>query len=222
MDAIIIGRRRLGKSTLALWLARVHHPTVIVFDPRNEYGSLPALTLEEVQEWIETQSEENGLSEIRYVPSTASTTQELDDLVSLLRNGPNPTVVDYAFIVDEAHVVQSPQSMPPGLAWLVRQAPRDLGFEASSFGNRRDISLIQVTHRPFDINSDSRGVATDFFIFRTTLLRDREYLAKQFNPEISERVEHLDYLQVLHYWYDRGNERYSVWRDSDAWRTRIG
>ena len=41
MTALVLGRRRQGKSTLALALAASQHPTTVVFDPNAQFQRFP-------------------------------------------------------------------------------------------------------------------------------------------------------------------------------------
>lgn len=200
MNALIFGRRRQGKSTLALALALSRNKPIVIFDPNNQYQIMPPLPVEQVELAMERNA---PLTIVQ--PEAGQMTEEFELLVAQLRNWSN-----YVVIVDETNSIQSKAALHPGLEWLMRKAPDD-------------VDVIQTTHRPYDTQRLVRALAGELFIFQTTLQADLEVLAREYAPEIADEVSKLGAYECLHYWTEQaGVRKYSIWRKPEAWYVPIG
>lgn len=209
MNAVVIGRRRQGKSTLALRLCLTYHRTVFVFDPNNQFPSLESVnTIEELEDWL-GQDVEHGV--IRFVPDPTRVEDDFSDLVDVIW-----PLGNYALLIDEAGSVQRPQGLHPQLERLMRQAPRDGATNTS--GQITDVSICQTVHRPTDCHSLCRALATDTFLFQAQLRRDLDLIESQYGDSVSSKLPALKRWELVHTYTDlNGRQQYSIWRNHQQW-----
>ncbi len=132
-------------------------------------------------------------------------TESFTKLVDVLRNWDN-----YCLIVDETSTIQNRQTVSEGLEYLMRQSPDN-------------VDVIQSTHRIVDTQRLVRALATDTFIFRTTLNPDLDLIESEYGEEIRQAVSSLGLYQCVHYWIDIGGvPKYSIWNDPNKWYVSIG
>lgn len=203
MDCII-GRRRQGKSTLALSLATsLYERTTIVFDPNNQFGSVERIP--DIASWM-PETTETSIG--RIVPEEKP--EEAFNALTAELDGGRWQWSDYTLIVDEASMLMSPSWIHPALERYARTAPRD-------------VRVILTTHRPVDIHSLIRGLATDWYIFQQVLARDLKAIEDQFGAEIAATTKGLPPYHVLHYWTGKGGApQHAVWSDPNDWYIDIG
>lgn len=202
MLSVIIGRRRQGKSTLALALARGEKRTTIVFDPNNQYENLEII--QDIAQWMETSSPD---SVGRIVPTDPKTDWEA---LTAVLDGGTWNWGEYTLIVDECSMLMSPSYVHPILERYARTCPKD-------------VSLILTTHRTVDVNTLFRALATDWFIFNQHLDRDLENIEDNFGKEIATTAKSLPNFHVIHFWLDPGGEpKWDVWSDPAEWYIDIG
>lgn len=210
MNGVIIGVRRQGKSTLAAYLSQ-RKKAVVIFDPNVNFPAFPHLSLDELQLWFEAGS--TGVVVFRPDPSRIS-----DDFAAL-----SITLWPYgyfSFVIDEAHLLQRPQSMHPELQRWIRQGPREDSHD--SRGRSLDVDIIQTSHRIVDINCDGRSLWSDVFIFRTIHPADLERIERDFGSGVSNAVTQLERFHFVHWWLDSGGiERWSIHIDPAAWYCNI-
>lgn len=202
MLAVIIGRRRQGKSTLALALAKTAGRTVIVFDPNDQYGHLERI--ENVEEFMATSSPD---STGRIVP----TDPKLDwEALTAVLDGGRWAWGDYALIVDECSMLMTPSWVHPQLERYARTSPQD-------------VSIILTTHRTVDVHTLFRALATDWFVFHQHLDRDLENIADNLGADVAKASAGLPNYHVIHYWLDPGGApKWEIWADPAAWYIDIG
>lgn len=202
MLTVIIGRRRQGKSTLALALAKNTGKTVIVFDPNDQYGNLEIIT--NLGEWMAAANEQ---SVGRILPTEP--VADFETAVAELDGG-NWKWGEYVFIVDECSMLMTPSKVHPALERYARTSPKD-------------VDTILTTHRSVDVNTLYRALATDWFVFHQYLDLDLEYLEDQFGAEFAEQCKVLGLYQVNHHWLAPGGEPVSeIWADPQEWFIDIG
>ncbi len=202
MLAVIIGRRRQGKSTLALALAKQEKRTVIVFDPNDQYGHIEVIA--SLPEWME-KSEPGSIG--RIVP--ADHVAEFEAIVSELDGG-TWRWGDYTLIVDECSMLMNPQKVHPALERYARTSPKD-------------VSIILTTHRTVDVHTLFRALATDWFFFHQHLDLDIENIRDNFGRELAEETKTLPQYHCIHYWLEVGGlPAREKWNDPDVWYIDIG
>ena len=198
--AVIWGRRRQGKSTLALALAiaSAKRP-IIIFDPCDQYTLFPAANDDLLEELLDS---EYGV--VRWSPAGDDPENAFENLMAILDGG-TWRWAEYALIVDESSILQRPQRIHPALDRLVRQAPDD-------------IFVVQTMQRPSDAHPLVRSLASDYFWFHTYLARDLEVVADTWGTEVAERISQLPSYHVLHFWLDLGGKpRWTIWSDPAIW-----
>lgn len=202
MLSVIIGRRRQGKSTLALSLAMSREKTIIVFDPNDQYGNLPVI--QDMAEWMpKTTPESIG----RILPSDLI--PDWEALAQFLDGGAW-TWGEYVLILDECSMLMTSQKLHPNLERYARTSPKD-------------VDVILTTHRTVDVHTLFRALATDWYIFHQHLDRDLEVIADNFGVDVAEAARTLPEFQPIHFWLAKGGTpEWSIWDDPRAWFVDIG
>jgi len=202
MLAVIIGRRRQGKSTLALALAIDKQQTTIIYDPNDQYGNIPVI--EDVEAWMEAATLESVGRIIATDPIA-----DFERLTETLDGGVWEWS-DYTLIVDECSMLMTPGKVHPAMERYARTSPKD-------------VHMILTTHRIVDVNVLFRALATDWFVFQCFLDLDVEYLTDQFGAQFAAECQSLDLYHVNHYWLEAGGVPQSrVWTDPKLWHVDIG
>lgn len=216
MNALIFGRRRQGKSTLALRLALSYHHTVFLFDPNAQYhlgAGVPMFQeLEDLQEWMEDRRVDHGI--VIYRPRVNRQSQSLDesfaDFAEVISQKGH-----WGLVIDEASYLQNHARIDPALEGLMRQAPRDGARNAA--GQVVDVSIIQTTHRPVDAHSICRALCSDTFFFQSSLRRDIDFIESQYGPEVSGALTDLPRWNTVHVYDSGGRQQFTIWDRPDAW-----
>lgn len=206
LNDLVYGTRRQGKSTLALALAVERARRVLIFDPNGQFPVVQSIRIEDIPDWLAVSTsalEENpssyhvvrvGPFDTEYVPVA------FEQFSEILYQVP-----DISVIVDEAHMLQGPQSLDPNLDRWNRRSPAS-------------VTVIQTTHRIVDAHPDSRYHADNVFFFFTDNTLELKTIAKHFGQEVSDSIPRLGLHQVLHWWREKGGfRRWSVWTKGDEW-----
>lgn len=202
MLAVLIGRRRQGKSTLGLALAKQSGKTTVIFDPNDQYGDIEEIT--DLAEWMAAASSDSVGRVIATDPVA-----DFESMVNELDGG-TWKWSDYAFVIDECSMLMSPSYLHPGMERYARTSPKD-------------VEVILTTHRIVDVNTLFRSLATDWFVFKQYLELDLRYLQDQFGPTFAEECKNLEPFQVMHHWLAAGGEpMQEKWADPDEWFIEIG
>jgi len=202
MLAVVIGRRRQGKSTLALALARAKKQTTIIFDPNDQYGNIELI--DDLAEWMANA----GPDAVGRVLAT-DPVGDFEGMIAELDGG-TWRWEDYAFVIDECSMLMSPSYVHPGMERYARTSPKD-------------VNVILTTHRITDVNTLYRSLATDWFVFQQYMDLDLRYLSDQFGPEFADQCKDLGLYQVNHHWLEAGGQPASeVWADPEDWFIDIG
>jgi hypothetical protein len=215
--ALILGRRRQGKSTLALSIAARYHTDILIFDPNAQFKGFRTFEdVEEFRAWW-TKEQVHGISVYR--PQIGEVEECFEDFISVLRDDKGHALYgNLALIVDEASELQSSYAVNETLDWCLRRSPRD---ETTPAGQVADWSVIQTTHRWPDANNLTKSQVTDVFMFQTTLSRDLKVVADTYGQDIAQILPRLKRHEVLHWWLDDGRAKYAVWRNPAEWYISI-
>lgn len=215
MNTLVLGRRGLGKTTLAVHLARKLNPHVIAWSPNAQFKMADYRTanLDELLDRIED-SEEDEAFFAEYIPDGDLDTNFTIFGHQLWRYG------DFVLIVDEANELQTFQKINPVLARYIRRAPR------REKGDENPVDIIQTTHFPVDLHRVSFGLSDDAYIFRLTRELDIERIRREFGDAIAEETMRLKTPEtdppgrdVLH--VNIVTRQYEVIEDSDTWNEKI-
>lgn len=202
MLSVIIGRRRQGKSTLALSLARAENRTTIIFDPNDQYGHITPIG--DVETFMQNADER---SIARIVPSDPIS--EWEQLAEALDGG-GWRWGEYVLILDEASMLMQSSRLHPALERYARTSPKDVG-------------LILTSHRTVDIHTLFRALATDWYLFHQHLDRDLETIADNFGVDVAEASSTLAEYHLIHYWLAKGGTpEWAIWSNPADWYIDIG
>lgn len=211
MQAILIGVRRQGKSTLSLYLARkcanegAGNGGVIIFDPNNQFRTIHAVYTTEDLQW---ELEKNEIREVRFLPDTDNIRASFDAFANVVWNTIGGT---YSLIIDEADELQSPNTIEPMYARFVRRAPTEIDAPNT-------VHLFSATHQIADFNRIVKALASDWYMFRTILARQLDAIAEQWGEEIAEHVSQLPPYTFVHAWLGEGGERkFEIISDPASW-----
>jgi hypothetical protein len=215
VNAIEVGTRESGKSTLALWLGLEHSRATFCWDPRNMFDGELVRTGEELQDVIDARPWEDVERYPKgYVthfvpflqnPETGIRNAEFEEFLAVLFP-PDFRYRSFSCILDEANKFQTYQTMNPYLDRVLRQAPRN-------------ILVVQTTHSLQDYNRASKDLMDDLYIFR---LKGRsldamvEYVDG--SEELRETVATLPHYHLVHYqfgWHE--GAEFEVWGDPGVW-----
>lgn len=206
---IVIGVRRQGKSTLTLSLAMKSSPGTVIFDPNNQFRMIKPVHTPQELHWA---LEDNEQKIVRYLPDPD---RIWDDFTEFAKVVWYTLGGQYSLIIDEADQIQTPNKMNSMLAMFVRRAPTDEDYPNT-------VNIYQSTHRPGDLNSVVKALATDWYIFRMTLARDVQVIDEQWGEEIAAKVQQLDKFTFLHAWLAEGGVRkYEIVADPSTWYVKL-
>ena len=205
MLAVVIGRRRQGKSTLALSLAIAQQRSVIIWDPNDQYGAIPSIQPAELDGWMASSGSDDMVRIVPAPPVEDTWTQIVETL-----DGGKWRWADYTLIVDECSMLMSPARLDSSLERYARTSPSD-------------VDVILTTHRPRDVHSLIRALASDLYVFQTTLARDLQVLTENYGSELAEAVQRLGQYHVVHCWLAAGGrQQIVVWDKPSEWYIDIG
>lgn len=189
MITVILGRRELGKSTLALFIAR-QTSTRVIFDPRKQYSTSTAIFTGQVGpeffEALDTRSEIIVQPTFNVIQTFEQMCEELSDWI-----GENPNE-PLTLLVDEARFVETSSGINPYFDWILRCTPR------------KTVNVIFTAHRPVDIAVDIRSIADFWIMFHTTQEHDLKVIGERCGPQVEEIVRELKPQELV------------IWNDSRA------
>lgn len=208
MNAIIVGFRRQGKSTLAIALAASQHKTILIWDPNDNYRSTAFSQVRPNQNWSgsgETveqfmeRAERSGEIEIARLGPLDQ--QDIDrhfqDLSDALWEWD-----DFSLVIDESMLLQNPMRRHPALDRFIRRST------AGMF-------IVQTCHRMFELNSLSRFLVDELYAFRLELPRERKLITDQFDSELGQVVSELEDREYAK-WYRTATGRTYFYRQPDS------
>jgi len=193
----ITGRRELGKTTLAKYLAHARGPRVYV-DPRQQFDHLELDPIDDVEAYGVAEIILSG-HDVWIVPA------DLDRDLVILADECRPRIQrreSLTVLFDEAGLYRD------GLkAW-------DRHLRTCS---RQDTTIILTAHRPQDLSTNIRAIIDVWCIFRTTQRHDLDAIEERCGTRVRELVEKLDPYQFVE-WNDAKGE-WRIHRDGRIWRT---
>lgn len=225
MNVLICGTRGVGKSTLALWVARQWRGSVIVFDPRGSFAraGIQCSTVEEVMDHLETCDyiTERGECVPLVVHVDADPEQTFTDLCTAIFP---PRFQGWrgrlALLIDESATLQSPNSISPSLSRVVGQAPIN------------DVLVIQTTHEIKEWNSKSKSVMDECLLFYQVGPQNYTRISDLCGSDVAELVASLEPHSAddprLHHFVRYsfrkmlGAKRFELWSDPSVWYQELG
>jgi len=189
---LIIGRRELGKTTLAIHLSRAF-PTRVIFDPRHMiHTTSDVLTDGQVSgtlyEMLNDRAEVIVRPQFNVDEVFAETCA---DIFAWLRDNPNEP---FFFLVDEVRFLSNPEENEH-FSYIVRCTPRS------------QVTVALTCHGVPDITTDLRRIADYWILFHLTLEADIDRVRERCGETVAEEVQKLAPFE------------YIVWNDGTAsWR----
>jgi hypothetical protein len=209
MNVIEFGRRRRGKSTLAMHIARMKKANIVVFDPNNQFANGHIFTdTSEMESFLRSDGVASARTPVVIIYRPAGDVEtHFDEFASVMWKYGN-----YTLIIDEAHNLQKPQSVNPWLNKFIRQAPTEADAPHT-------VNLIQCMHRPQDANGIVVSQATHLIFFRFTKERDLKVVENECGLDCATAVRDLQGREFVIYFVD--DERFEVVDDTTSWYEEI-
>lgn len=200
---MIVGRRELGKTTLAYYMTRKQRRRVIL-DPR---GMIPTDGRDRVRDVADLpdafdQLAANSGADVICTPDEnvqACFDVLCRELRQLLTDDDTPTATT-AFLVDEMRFVDT---TAPSFDWLLRCAPRAA------------VSVILTAHRPIDVPPDIRGIADQWIVFKSTHDADLKLIGQHCGADVAATVQQLAPYEFVA--WDDARGAATVYKNSSAW-----
>lgn len=195
-----VGRREVGKTTLARYLVR-QQDSRIVFDPR---GHFPGARVNDDTELIAAfdRLHDSGAGEIIITPDRnvqamfETTAREVKRWIQLGRT--------VAFVVDECSLVDlKPNSTADEFDWIIRLCPR------------RQAIVVMTAHRPVDVPTGVRAIADYWLMFQMTLEHDLDVIEKRCGKVVREEVLKLKPFEFVV--WDDAKGTYTINRNKTSW-----
>ncbi len=197
-----IGRRELGKTTLAKYMAHAKSPRLIV-DPRSHWDTTADA---DIYTRVDTDAMLEDLSQGRDVilqpHDLELSVEQLAVVASLWFKEDENHSRQLSVVLDEAGLYKDELRE---WNWLMRCSPRTR------------TSIILTAHRPTDIPTNVRALADVWCIFRTTQRHDLDAIRERCGELVERHVQELEPYQFIQ-WNDARAEM-SVHRNGAAWFT---
>lgn len=222
MNAIFVGEKRSGKTTLAFHLALETNGGIIVFDPKKEFRDWPA-TVSSVAEMEKFLKQEHRVI-IWRPPTIAEGDEETGDERRPMQESFNALAgwvlrkhdlamaqgwdrsgYHFTLLVDEAYNLQSHSWINGRLLRILSQCRPEI------------LNVFQTFQSVKNVNSDSRSRVSDWYLFTITLPTDLKRLEEFAMPEVIQQVRTLPEHEYVHFLNEKGTVSSEIVTDSDEW-----
>ncbi len=201
MIVLIIGRRELGKTTLARYIAANRSPQLII-DPRAQWDT--AHPYRHVGQNFDAMLDELTLG-ANVIVQPVELQESVDECAQLANvyyqdRSPVDGARELSVVLDEAGLY--------GLRswdWMMRCSPRSY------------TSIILTAHRPSDISTGIRALADTWCIFRTTQRHDLDAIRERCGELVERHVQELQPFEFVA--WDDAKAEMTIHRNPDAWKT---
>jgi hypothetical protein len=211
LNAIFVGEKRSGKTTLAFHLALQTNGGIVVFDPKKEFRGWPA-TVSSVPELERAIKDKHRIVIWRpqYEREISESWEPLADWILekhdiALANGWDKLGYHFTVLVDEAYNLQSHARIDQKLLRILSQCRPEV------------LNVFQTFQSVKNVNSDSRSRVSDWYLFTITLPTDLDRLEEFAMPEVIEQVKSLPEHEYVHFLNEKGKVASEVVKDSDSW-----
>jgi len=204
---INIGRRGLGKSTLARYSAHAKSPRIFI-DPRAQWRGSRIYRREQAEDMLEDL--EAGRDFIVQPSEKQPTVDAMASVAALWFSEevlPEPTTEnpepkgtrELSIVLDEAGTYDL-----DSWDWFLRTC------------DPKRTVIILTAHRPQDIDTAVRAIADTWCIFRTTQTHDLKAIEDRTSELVVREVQRLDPFEFVE--WDDANARMTVHKNPAAWR----
>jgi len=202
----LIGRRELGKTTLAMYMARKFAKRAVL-DPRGmiHYPTAERVhTAAEAAEAVAEMLDDPRVSEVIYHP----TEDDLDLAFQQWAAGLKAAALEFpdatwAIVIDEASFFDL---NAPSFQWLLKCTPRDR------------VHVFITAHRPQDVPTRVRAITDHFLVFSIRQEHDLKAIRDR-NERFAHVVSQLDGRDFAH-WNDALGQL-QVNRHAESWRVSL-
>jgi len=211
LNAIFVGEKRSGKTTLAFHLALETNGGIVVFDPKKEFRGWPA-TVSDVAGLEKAIRQKHRVvvwrppSNIEIVDSwsvLADWILEKHDLA--LADGWDRAGFHFTVLIDEAYNLQSHARIDQKLLRILSQCRPEV------------LNVFQTFQSVKNVNSDSRSRVSDWYLFTITLPTDLDRLEEFAMPEVIGQVRTLPEHEYVHFLNEKGTVSSEIVKNSDSW-----
>jgi len=215
VNAIFVGEKRSGKTTLAFDMAVRSGGGVIVFDPKKEFRDWPA-TVYSVAELDRMISD--GHKIIIWRPRMDEDVQDSFEMLAdwvmqkhaiALANGWDKEDAHFTLLIDEAYNLQTHSWINMRLMKILSECRPEV------------LNVFQTFQSVKNVNSDSRSRVSDWYIFTMTLPTDLKRLEEFSMPEVVEQVPHLQEYEYVHFVNEKGTIQSEKFSDSEEWNRSL-
>lgn len=200
---LLIGRRELGKTTLAVHLARFYQKRVI-WDPRHMIHTSSVIvndtTIDEIFDLLEKYDEIIVRAHFNVEGTFERMCEEIQAWIT------EHPYITFCLLLDEIRFTPKPDD-EQNFNWIVRCTKRET------------VSVIVTAHGVPDINTNMRRIADFWILFQLTLEADLQTVLERCGREVVKEVEKLKPYQFI-VWND-GNRTWRKETDSERWRVSL-
>jgi hypothetical protein len=184
---LIIGKRELGKTTLAVNLAR-YHSTRVIFDPRHMINtSRCILTDSQIKDGLYNALDTEPEIIIRpHFDKEAAFEATCEEIYQWLQDSPGEPL---CFLVDESRFVSEPEKNQH-FDYIVRCLPSS------------QVTVILTCHGIVDVSTDLRRIADYWILFRLTMESDLDRVRERCGDTVADEVQRLEPFQYI-VWNDQ-------------------
>jgi hypothetical protein len=202
MITIVVGRRGVGKTTLAYFLSR-KNPTRLIFDPRAQFKTSTDIVHDGVG-IFELLDEKEEIIVQPYSDVKGNFLQVAQEFREWTIANPDEPC---SFLVDEVRFLETPNENYDPLEQLLR------------FSDSSQVDIIFTCHRPGDIAVDIRAIADYLVFFRTTQEHDLKIIKERCGQEAVDVISNLNDYEFL-VWND-GRAVFQVQKEPSIWYVDI-
>jgi len=223
MIYVIIGRRELGKTTLARYLGHARTPR-LTLDPRAQWPvprlatendaqvwewPVPHLATEnDAQVWTNSVNPDHILEDLEEGHDVLIQPDDLEASIAASAWPARAYIMggqsrQLTITFDEAGLYKEP--LRASWSWMMRCSPRDR------------TTILLTAHRPQDVATDIRALADIWCIFRTTQVQDLDAIEERCGEKVRQLVQTLKPYEFVS-WNDARAEM-QVHKNPAAWYT---
>jgi hypothetical protein len=179
---LVIGRRELGKTTLAVSLCR-YFSTRVIFDPRHMIHTTDDILSDgQIEGTLYSMLDDRAEIIVRpHFDKEATFAAMCEEIYHWLKDNPGEP---FCLLIDEARFVKTPEENPH-FDYIVRCTPRDV------------TTVIMTCHGIVDISPDLRRVADYWILFRLTMEADLDRVRERCGEDVAEAVQHLNPFEYV-------------------------
>lgn len=201
---LIIGKRELGKTTLAVSLSH-HFTTRVIFDPRHMINTTSdILTDKNIEPMLYDMLNDRAEIIIRpHFDKEHVFSEMCGQIYDWLQDHPDEP---FCLLIDEARFVSKPEENQY-FDYIVRCTNRDT------------VSTVMTCHGVIDISPDLRRIADYWILFRLTMEADLDRVRERCGDIVADEVQKLSPFEYI-VW----NDSVSTWRkhsEKEKWYVKL-